>query len=105
MSFIIYGIRAMGDREVRYIGQTAVGLDGRRRSHFNMAVVNSKAPRVSCLTKWLLAQRNEIEFFEIDTAETRTEANAKERRAVEFCAKLNHRLFNRWLVPRGKVAA
>lgn len=100
MSFTIYAMRAKGEIEVRYIGQTAKTPESRIIAE--TAQSSTRARRgwgagIYPMDCWLLA--NDIEGVVLATAATKAEACAKEREMVEAFARLGHRLFNRWLVP------
>lgn len=97
MSYTVYGLRLIGDKEARYIGQTGKPLDRRLAVHH----AESKVQYIpSPLCVWLMENKPQVEAFPILTVATRTDAHRAEREAVEFCLALNHRLFNRCLVPR-----
>lgn len=99
--FTIYAMRAKGEIEVRYIGQTTKTPETRVKFETGMARSFERArwrtKPVEGMYRWLLD--NEVEGVVLATAATRPEANAKEREMVVLFAKLGHRLFNRWLVP------
>lgn len=96
MTFCIYGLRLTGETEARYIGRTGHPLWSRRRIHMNEA---KSQPSPTDFARWLKRNGSQVEIFEIATTESATEALALEREMVRVCLALNHRLFNRWLVP------
>lgn len=100
MSYSIYAMRARGDIEVRYIGQTTKTPETRIAFETSYARKRIKSPhllRATGFCHWLVEQ--DVEGVVIASAATKAEACAKEREMVEAFAKLGHRLFNRWLVP------
>ena len=102
MSYIIYGLRMKGDAEVRYIGQTAYEPSNRLATLIREA---GYASRPSPFSRWLIENATRTEAFEIRRVETRELARRAERDAVDFCLRLNHRLFNQWLVPANQRIA
>ena len=101
--FTVYGVRVKGEREVRYIGQTAhtpehrlVHLRGEHGGRWNVC----QRPCASHFLCWLHQGRANIEAFEIAVCATRAEAKELERATIAICLKLNHRLFNGDFVPR-----
>jgi len=98
MKFLIYGLRLRGDAEVRYVGQTK-DVEQRFAGHFGRA---KGMPWQDALAMWLTDNEPEVEWFEIDRAETREEARQIERVAVSFALKFGHRLYNLHLVPADK---
>lgn len=98
MTFIIYGLRLQGAPEVRYIGLTSHTPESRLVSLTRHSRLYGRRPIVG-LSGWLLDNEGAVDAFEITRVEAKKEAHAAERAAVEFCLKLNHRLFNTWLVP------
>jgi hypothetical protein len=97
--FTIYAMRAKGDIEVRYVGQTAKTPESRIYSEAGQARWRQThgSMRDDRFGEWLLG--NQVEAVTLATAATKAEACAKEREMVEAFARLGHRLFNRWLVP------
>lgn len=97
MTYAVYGIRIIGSTEPRYIGQTGNGVDTRLAGHYLWC---RQMPLKSPFAAWLLGNEGNIEAFVIDYHESRADALASERTAIEVCAKLGHRLFNVHHVPR-----
>jgi hypothetical protein len=95
----VYGIRLRGSMECRYVGQTM--HDGQIRlasllSEAKKLVRWQDNPRAFSL--WLTDFGDEIEAFTFIECSDE-EARDEERRAVQTCIALGHRLFNRQLVP------
>jgi len=101
MTFTVYGLRLRGEKEVRYIGQTA-DVSARLAGHFSTA---KRMPWATDFAHWLRDNGPIIEAVSLAVAETRIEARAIERQMVGACAALGHRLFNQWLVPAGQRCA
>lgn len=101
MSFTIYAMRAKGELEVRYIGQTSKTPESRIYSESASARSRTKRPYLTAdaFCHWLVEHEGAVEGIALAKVETRAEANAMERAMVVAFAKLGHRLFNRWLVP------
>ena|SRR5437868_14657687 len=98
MSFTIYGLRLLGDREVRYVGQTGNTPESRLKCLTSESKLYGRRPTEG-FGAWLQGNEGSIEAFEIERVETRAEATARERAVVALCLTLNQRLFNHWLVP------
>lgn len=98
MTITVYGLRIKGDKEVRYIGQSA-NVEQRLASHLR-SYVRMTWPTDFAL--WLKHNASEIEAVKLAYAPTREEARKIERMVVETFAALDHRLFNQWLVPPKK---
>lgn len=98
MSFLVYGLRVTGDREVRYIGFTGHDAATRLKGHYSNAKLYGARPTVG-LAGWLLDNEGNVEAVELARAGGKAAIRIAERAAVEFCVALNHRLFNTWLVP------
>ena len=101
MSFTVYGIRLIGEREVRYIGQTSQTLKAR----FSGICTEhgrdwSGWPRYTAFGQWLDENRELTEIFAIAKCDTRDEALATERVMIALCLRLNQRLFNGDHVPK-----
>jgi hypothetical protein len=96
MTLYVYGLRLIGDREVRYIGETQGPPEYRLHLHY----VAARNRRLGAFGKWLLANEGKIEAFKIASAETRREARAIERAIIALSLRLNQRLFNIAGVPR-----
>jgi predicted GIY-YIG superfamily endonuclease len=95
MTFVVYGLRIRGDKEIRYIGHSA-DMNRRLAGHIS----NSKQmPWATKFATWLRENAPDIEAVQLDVAETRDEARKLERKAVAFCLALDHNIFNQWLVP------
>lgn len=94
--FTIYGLRLKGDKEARYIGQTNGFVEVRLLGHLSAAERKRYNPS---LCDWLLANKDNVEAFKIAFADTREEARGIEKVIVGLCLRLEHRLFNHWLVP------
>jgi hypothetical protein len=90
VSFDIYGLRLIGDREVRYVGQTGSGI--RRRLYWHYRDTNRRA---SGLGSWLRANKGSVEAFRIGTAETQDDALEFENLVIAVCLASGQRLFNR----------
>lgn len=96
MSFYIYGLRLVGERECRYVGMTSHNAQSRLRK----LAEDARAGRNSGgLRDWLLENDGQIEAFHIAKVDTRSEAHATERAIVALLLRLDHRLLNFWLVP------
>jgi hypothetical protein len=98
MTYTIYGLRLRGSTEVRYIGFTSHTPQSRLTRLDLEARLYGRRPTEG-MGGWLFNNKGEIEAVELATVATKAEAHAAERAAVLFCLKLNHRLFNTWLVP------
>lgn len=96
MSFYIYGLRLKCDKEARYIGQTSYPPE---RRLYKLTQEAKATSRQTAFRGWLLSNEGATEAFKIAKVETRAEANGTERAIVAMCLRLDHRLFNRWLVP------
>lgn len=96
--FTIYGLRAKGSKEVRYVGQTMRPLEARMFNHLSLA---QNHPFASELTQWLSS--TDVEIFKIAYVDTREEALATERALIALCAYLDHRLFNKRSGPSGEL--
>lgn len=97
---VVYGLRLCGSMECRYVGQT--GRDGQARldallSQARKLVGWQPAPRTFNL--WLTEFADEIETFTFTECPDEASAREEERRAVQTCLAMGHRLFNRQLVP------
>lgn len=96
MMIYVYGLRLKGDTEVRYIGQTSQYLDLRLKGHFSAAQCMRQG---EALATWLVRNEPQIEIFKIGAVDSKAEGLAMERALIAFCLRLNHRLFNRRLLP------
>lgn len=110
MSFYIYGLRVRGDPECRYVGMTSRQPDDRLRAHASQAASWEKRawgqpPDPEGFTAWLTANKGNIEAFKIAKAETKAEARITERAIANLILRLDHRLFNTWLIPADKRIA
>lgn len=92
---VIYGLRLKGDKEVRYIGQSA-NVAQRLAGHLGTA---HSMPWATDFAYWLIENADTVEAVELTTVETREEARRVERNTVGMFVALGHRLFNQWLVP------
>lgn len=95
MTVVIYGLRIRGEKEVRYVGQSA-DVEARLAGHFCTA---NNMPWATDFANWLTDNRQVIEAVALATAPTRAEARTIERQMVQACLAMGHRLFNQWLVP------
>ncbi len=89
--YTIYGLRLIGSKEVRYIGQTRSHLEVRMAGHFSKKRDETETP----LRQWLVENRQQIECFKIGYADDPDEARAIESVFISLCSRLDHRLFNR----------
>jgi hypothetical protein len=91
-TYIVYGLRLKGEREVRYVGETTKRLKDRLIQHTSVAVMG----RIEgAFADWLLSNRGEIEIFEIATCEDRKHAQETEKVIIAECQRLGQRIFNR----------
>lgn len=99
----IYGIRLHGDKEVRYVGQTNGYIESRLVGHIKTA---ERQPYGSnkALCAWLLGNRDNLEIFKIAYVDSAAEANGIEKAIIALCLRLEHRLFNRRLLPVAEAA-
>lgn len=103
MTYSVYGLRVKGDIELRYVGMTTKTPESRIKFETGMARLAERTPHYQPLpadgiSRWLLD--NEIEGIVLATVPTLAEVRVKEREMVVLFARLGHRLFNTWLVPR-----
>lgn len=96
MMFEVYAIREVGSKEARYIGQTGKGC--RTRIGFLVSLARRKIGDKD-MRDWLQSCCFNVEAVPLAYAETRQEAKAKERLAIEMFAKCGHRLLNRQFFP------
>lgn len=90
----IYGLRAKGDREVRYVGMTNLPIRQALANHEKKARCGwhyGPAP-------WI-ARVKAVEIVRLCTCPA-SKARSAERRWVEHYAAAGNRLFNSHLVPR-----
>jgi hypothetical protein len=109
MSFYIYGIRIAGDTECRYVGMTSKQPEDRLYAHSREAIARVARKWIAldpeCFQQWLADNHSNVEAFKIAKVDTKAEALATEKAIVALCLRLNHRLFNHWLVPADKRIA
>jgi len=89
--YTIYGLRLIGDKEVRYVGQTRHHLDTRLAGHFGRRRGVTDSP----LQVWLHENRPQVECVKLGFADQPDEARAIENVFIALCGRLDHRLFNR----------
>jgi hypothetical protein len=110
VSYYIYGFRLGGDPECRYVGQTKrdprlrleAYVSQARRIKQNIERNWGKPINPDGFYEWLIRNEGNIEVFKIAKVETRQEALATEKAIVALVLRLEHRLFNRHLVPADK---
>jgi hypothetical protein len=110
VSYYIYGLRISGDPECRYVGQTAGDpqrrleslLSGARRMKRHRDRGYGTPLNPDGFDLWLVGNAGNIDAFKIAKVETRAEALATERAIVALVLRLEHRLYNRHLVPAEK---
>ena len=105
MTYVIYGLRLPGDVECRYVGMTRKSPDERlaaftreaaRAMRFRGTAWERKIEPDSFI-QWIID--HDVETFVIARASTKGEAHETERAVAAIMLRLNHRLFNTWLVP------
>jgi hypothetical protein len=101
MSFTIYALKLIDDPEVRYVGLTGREPEIRLSRLTLEARLYGRRP-TDGFGGWLLDNEGGIECAHLDYATTKSDAHALERDMVRLFLGLDHRLFNSWLVPRGK---
>lgn len=100
--YTVYGLRLIGSKEVRYVGQTNGPVELRLIGHINAAALRRhNGP----LCDWLTANAGQVEIFKIAYAETRAEASGIEKTIIALCSRLEHRLFNQRLLPAQHLEA
>lgn len=96
--FEVYGIRQVGSKELRYIGQTGRGRKMRLGFIVSLARAGLGDERIR---EWLQSCNFQVEAVCLDTANSREEAKAIEASAIRLFWAAGHGLLNRQGLPRG----
>ena len=91
MTFEVYALREIGSSEVRYVGQTGKGRATRLNFLVNLARARQGEHEMRA---WLWDCGFKVEAILLTTAETREEAKAIERTAIQMFWAAGHRLVN-----------
>lgn len=99
MTWDIYGIRLIGDPEIRYVGQTGKGVE---RRLYEKAYFARRDWGDALMSQWMRDNEGRVEVVVIDTVTSEVDARAAERATVKMLSNIGHRLFNRNLIAREK---
>jgi hypothetical protein len=99
MSYYVYGLRVIGERECRYIGLTGKSTPRGRLLNLTGMARSTNRRHPDGLWQWLLDNERNIETFKICKVENVIDGRAMEKAIITIALQLGQRLLNVQHVP------